>query len=208
MIINEEYVDKRDVVYVKEHDNQQDALNTIVDSGYRCIPVLDESGEKYVGNIYKVHLMEQEIESTLDGPVSELVTDREGYVNKGDPFVKVFSSIKELPFLGVVDDDKHFLGILTNGNIIQVLENAWGVHNGSYSLTIGTIEYSGALRKMLKVINRYCNLQSVISLNNDSQFVRRVCIVLPDDVDEKTMQKVVKDLEKDTFTVTDIEKLG
>ncbi|HLR60875.1 MAG TPA: cyclic di-AMP binding protein CbpA [Lentibacillus sp.] len=207
MIINENYVDRRDVVYVKETDNKQQALNTIVDSGYRCIPVLDETSEKYVGNVYKVHLIQQELDATLDGPVSELVTDQEGYVNKADPFVKVFSSIKELPFLGVVGDDKNFLGILTNGNILQVLENAWGVHNGSYSLTIGTIEYSGALRKMLRVVNKYCNLQSVISLNNDSQFVRRVCIVLPDDVEEKTMRRVVEDLEKDKFTVTDIEEL-
>ncbi|GGK00957.1 CBS domain-containing protein [Lentibacillus kapialis] len=207
MIINENYVDKQDVVYVKETDSKQQSLNTIADSGYRCIPVLDESGEHYVGNVYKVHLIEQELEGKLDGPVSELVRDQEGYVNKGDPFVKVFSSIKELPFLGVIDDEKNFLGILTNGNIIQVLENAWGVHNGSYSLTIGTIEYSGALRKMLRVINKYCNLQSVISLNNDSQFVRRVCIVLPNEVDEKTMKRVVEDLEKDTFTVTDIEEL-
>ncbi|ALX50198.1 cyclic di-AMP binding protein CbpA [Lentibacillus amyloliquefaciens] len=207
MIINEDYVDKREVVYVHETDRKQDALDKVVESGYRCIPVLDEAGEKYVGNIYKVHLMEEELDGSLDGPTSDLISDQEGYVNRKDPFVKVFSSIKALPFLGVVDDDKTFLGILTNGNIIQVLENAWGVHNGSYSLTIGTIEYAGALRRMLKVVNKYCNLQSVISLNNDSQFVRRVCIVLPDDVDEATMQRVVTDLEKDIFTVTDIEVL-
>ncbi|SFE43848.1 CBS domain-containing protein [Lentibacillus persicus] len=207
MIINEDYVDKREVVYVHETDSKQAALDKLVDSGYRCIPVLDEAGEKYVGNIYKVHLMEEEIEGLLEGPLSDLITDEKGFVNYKDPFVKVFSSIKELPFLGVVDDDKTFLGILTNGNIIQVLENAWGVHNGSYSLTIGTIEYSGALRRMLKVVNKYCNLQSVISLNNDSQFVRRVCIVLPEDVNETTMKQVVADLEKDNFTVTDIEVL-
>ncbi|TFJ94151.1 cyclic di-AMP binding protein CbpA [Lentibacillus salicampi] len=207
MIINEDYVDKRDVVYVKETDSKEQALSRLVDSGYRCIPVLDEAEEKYVGNIYKVHLLERENDGTLEGPVSELVKDQTGFVNKEDPFVKVFSSIKRLPFLGVVDDEKNFLGILTNGNIIEVLENAWGVHNGSYSLTIGTIEYAGALRKMLKVVNKYCNLQSVISLNNDSQFVRRVCIVLPDDVNEETMRRVVEDLEKDKFTVTDIEVL-
>ncbi|MDY0408897.1 hypothetical protein [Paracerasibacillus soli] len=90
---------------------------------------------------------------------------------------------------------------------MQVLENAWGVHNGSYSLTIGTIEYAGALTKMLRVVNKYCNVQSVISLNNNSQYVRRVCIVLPEEVNEALANKISADLEKNNFTVTDIEVL-
>ncbi|HEY4600272.1 MAG TPA: cyclic di-AMP binding protein CbpA [Cerasibacillus sp.] len=209
MLVKNDYVNKTEVVYVKENDNMQDVMDKLVTSGYRCIPVLDEAGEKYVGNVYKVHLLKHEREHSLDAPLNELIADRKNsYVREEDAFFKVFKSIKQLPFLAVVDEDKNFLGILTNGNVIQVLENAWGVHNGSYSLTIGTIEYAGALQKMLSVVNEYCNVQSVISLNNNSQYVRRVCVVLPEEVDETLMQKVVKALDDNNFTITDIEKLN
>lgn len=209
MLVNNDYVNLQSVVTVKENDSMKLALQTLSESGYRCIPVLDESGEKYVGNIYKVHLLKYERENgSLDTPLTELIANEEnGRIKEDDPFFKVFSNIKELPFLAVVNDEDDFLGILTNGNVIQVLENAWGVHNGSYSLTIGTIEYAGVLTKMLKIVNKYCNVQSVISLNNDSKYVRRVCIVLPEEVDEATTKIIAQDLEDNNLTVTDIEKL-
>lgn len=208
MLVKNDYVNKKEVVHVRENDSLESVMNTIEESGYRCIPVLDETGEKYVGNIYKVDILEYEIDHSLVGTLSELISDREGYIKEDAPFFKVFSSIKQLPYLAVVNDSMEFLGILTNGNVIQVLENAWGVHNGSYSFTIGTIEYAGALQKMLKVVNKHCNVQSVISLNNNSNYVRRVVIVLPEDVDEALAEKIQIDLDKNNFTVTDVEKLN
>jgi len=211
MLVKNDYVNKETVVTAKENDTMKHALNTLSESGYRCIPVLDEAGKTYVGNIYKVHLLKYEREhgsSALDQPLTELIAnEKKGKIKEDDPFFKVFLNIKELPFLAVVNDEDEFLGILTNGNVIQVLENSWGVHNGSYSLTIGTIEYAGVLTKMLKIVNKYCNVQSVISLNNDSKYVRRVCIVLPDNVDESTANEIAQDLEDNNLTVTDIEDL-
>ncbi|MFB4168818.1 cyclic di-AMP binding protein CbpA [Virgibacillus sp. JSM 102003] len=208
MLIKNDYVAKHDVEFVKENDSMKYALDKLEETGYRCIPVLDESGSTYVGNIYKVDLLEYEREHSLEGPLKELVSDQDGFVKEDDPFFKVFSSIKRLPFLAIIDDSGEFIGILTNGNVIQVLENAWGANIGSYSLTIGTLEYSGVLRKMLKIVNKYCNVQSVISLNNGSKYVRRVCIVLPEEADEQMVNSIKKDMDKNNFTVTDVEKLN
>ncbi|MDY0404327.1 cyclic di-AMP binding protein CbpA [Virgibacillus sp. 179-BFC.A HS] len=209
MLAKNDYVNKRDVVFAKENDSKRDVLNKLEESGYRCIPVLDDAGKTYIGNIYKVHLLEHEkAHESLDGNIKDLIQNQDGYIQEDDPFFKVFSSIKRLPFLAMVDENREFLGILTNGNVIQVLENAWGANNGSYSLTIGTIEYSGVLQKMLRVVNKYCNVQSVISLNNNSRYVRRVCIVLPMDVKEAQMKQICEDLENNNFTVTDVEKLN
>ncbi len=209
MLVRNDYVNKNDVVFAKEKDAIKDVMNQLSSSGYRCIPVLDEGGETYVGNIYKVHLLKHEREHGLEGDISALIADREdSSVKEDDPFFKVFKSIKRLPFLAVVDDEQKLLGILTNGNVIQVLENAWGVDRGSYSLKVGTIEYAGALQKMLEVVNKYCNVESVISLNNDLRFVRRVCIVLPEEIDEKTAKEIAQDLDDNSFTVVDVEKLN
>jgi len=209
MLVKNDYVNKQDVVFVKENDGKKDVLNTLAQSGYRCIPVLDDSGEKYVGNIYKVHLLKEEIDHDLDGSIADLITDQEdGHIKEDDAFFKVFKSIKRLPFLAVVGEDQEFLGILTNGNVISVLESAWGADRGSYSFTIGTIEYAGALQKMLEIINKYCTVESVVSLNNDLKFVRRVCIVLPKDVEEETAKQISQELDEHNFTVIHTEKLN
>ena len=208
MIAGNDYVAKQNVISVKENDTLEDALSKLKESGFRCIPVLDESETKFVGNIYKIHILEFEKEGSLRNPVKELVENKDGFVNEDQAFFKVFFSIKRLPYLAVVNGVGDFLGILTHANVINVLEDAWGVNNGSYSLTIGTVEFSGALAKMLKLINRYCNVQSVISLNNNSLYARRVCIVLPEGVELNTVERIKKDLYKNNFQVTDVEKLN
>src|SRR5699024_301036 len=209
MLVKNDYVNKQDVVFVKENDGKKDVLNTLAESGYRCIPVLDDSGKKYVGNIYKVHLLKEEIDHDLDGSIADLITDQEnGHIKEDDAFFKVFKSIKRLPFLAVVGEDEEFLGILTNGNVISVLESAWGADRGSYSYTIGTVEYTGALQRMLEIVNKYCMVESDINLDNSLKFVRRVCIVLPKDVEEETARKISQELDEHNFTVIHVEKLN
>lgn len=209
MLVSNDYINKKNVVFVRENDHLKDVQAKLVQSGYRCIPVLDDSAEIYIGNIYKVDLLKHEREHSLEGKLIDIISDQEnGFIYEDDPFFKVFHFIKKLPYLAVINEHKEFLGILTNGNVIQVLEDAWGVHDGSYSLTIGTIEYAGALQNILEVVNKYCNVQSVISLKNSLDYVRRVCVVLPQDVTEKTVSKISKSLEEKSFSVIDIEKLN
>lgn len=208
MIAGNDYIAKQEVICVKENDSMEHVLTKLSESGYRCIPVIDEAETKFVGNIYKVHILEFEKEGSLTNPVKELVQDEDGFVNEDEAFFKVFFSIKRLPYLAVVNGVGEFLGILTHANVIKVLEDAWGVNNGSFSLTIGTVEFSGALTKMLKVVNKHCNVQSVISLNNNSKYARRVCIVLPEGVELNTVERIKKELYKNNFQVTDVEKLN
>ncbi|HLR24192.1 MAG TPA: cyclic di-AMP binding protein CbpA [Candidatus Avipropionibacterium sp.] len=209
MLVNNNYVRKRDVVFVRESDGMESALEKIVEAGYRCIPVLDDAREKYVGNVYKVDLLKKEVDGELDGPLSEVITDVEdGFVEEEAPFFKVFATIKRLPYLAVVDDEKTFLGILTNANVLDVLESSWDIENGSYSLTIGTIEYAGALRHMLDIINEYTSVQSVITLKDTLKFVRRLTVVLPKEVDEKTLKKITRDLEEANYNVIRVEELN
>jgi|SRR5690625_1173908 len=209
MLVKHEYVTKDEVVFVKETDTKEHVSERLAETGYRCIPVLDETGKKYVGNIYKVDLLKEEIDAELDGTIARLIRDQDdGHVKEEAPFFKVFNTIKRLPFLAVVEDDHEFLGILTNANVISVLENAWGADRGSYSYTIGTIEYAGALQQILSIINKYCTVESVVSLNNDLKFVRRVCIVLPKDVTEETADQISKELDDNNFTVIHRETLN
>src|SRR5699024_7855710 len=118
MLVKHEYVMKDTVVFIKENDSKQLAIDTLRNSGYRCIPVLDESSETYVGNIYKVDLLNEEIEGNLAGIITELIRYQDdGHVQEEAPFFQVFNTIKRLPYIAVVEEDRKFLGILTNANV-------------------------------------------------------------------------------------------
>ncbi len=53
MRIKGNYVPKREVLFCSSSITIAEALEHLNKTGYRCVPVLDEKKEKYLGNIYK-----------------------------------------------------------------------------------------------------------------------------------------------------------
>ena len=50
-------IQKKDALTtVKETVTLEEALKTLEDSGFRCVPIVDESGQIFRGNIYKMHI--------------------------------------------------------------------------------------------------------------------------------------------------------
>lgn len=47
---------KERLVTVREDVTLEQALKVLEDSGYRCVPILDETGQIFRGNIYKMHI--------------------------------------------------------------------------------------------------------------------------------------------------------
>ncbi len=53
MLIRSLAIPKRDLTIVKESATLQEALDILEESGFRCVPILDETGTLFRGNIYK-----------------------------------------------------------------------------------------------------------------------------------------------------------
>ncbi len=47
---------KERLVTITADATLEDALKVLEDSGFRCIPILDETGHIFRGNIYKMHI--------------------------------------------------------------------------------------------------------------------------------------------------------
>ena len=56
MLIKELSLAKTKVRTVPETVTLEEALELLEEYGYRCVPVLDETGTIYRGNIYRMHL--------------------------------------------------------------------------------------------------------------------------------------------------------
>ena len=123
-------------------------------------------------------------------------------------FFKVFFTIKELPYIAVLDNENHFYGILTHSTLLTMLSQSWSVEQGSYVLTIASTGKQGDLATISKIISKYSSIASCITLDIEKdEFIRRTLITLPADTDEKVCETIVNQLEKKNYKVIEIENL-
>jgi hypothetical protein len=99
------------------------------------------------------------------------------------------------------------LGILTHSKLFALLEDAWGVNFGVYSVIIGTQDYNGAIQKLAKVLKKYTGIQSLLTLDNNALYVRRMVFTLGKEFDTSELQPLLKELEENGFRIVHIEEL-
>lgn len=201
-------LNKNKVEFCTEEFTLNEALEKLYSTGYRCIPVLDKKGKKFLGNVYKVHILEYEKEhGHLNGSIVEILKNQKGYIYQETSFFEIFFSIKELPYITVLDEKDNFIGILTHKKVFEILEDSWGVNTGSYSLTISIYEYNGALQKLVSIVNKFSTIKSLITLDSESSFIRRVELTLPKGVSLEALDRIKSKLDKNGFRVIDVEEL-
>lgn len=199
MLVKGNYIHRDEVVFCKESNTLKEALDKLYDSGYRCIPVLDESGKKFLGNVYKVHILEAK-EAAYQKPVTEVLRDQEAFIHEESSFLDIFFTIRRLPFLAVVNENEEFIGILPHSKVIDFLEDSLANKNGGVTFTLATNDYQGVLAKILKIINKYSSVKSVLSLDSESN-LRRIMVTLPKGIDMATTEKIKKQLDDNGIRV-------
>ncbi|WP_061777246.1 cyclic di-AMP binding protein CbpA [Levilactobacillus senmaizukei] len=200
---------KERLVTVREDVTLEQALKVLEDSGYRCVPILDETGQIFRGNIYKMHIYRHKSRGgDMQLPVTSLLKNATKFISVNSAFFNVFFSIKDLPYIAVLDDNNAFYGILTHTRLMDMLSQSWNVNIGSYVLTIVSGGDRGDLAGMAKIITKYTNIASVISLDGqEGELVHRIMFTLPAEVDEEKLDRIVKALERKEYQVTEIEDL-
>ncbi|MDF7682091.1 cyclic di-AMP binding protein CbpA [Lactobacillus sp. ESL0679] len=213
MLIKSLVIKKDYLTTVNEHATLEEALKILEDSGFRCVPILDDTGTIFRGNIYKMHIYRHKSQGKdMSLPVTDLLKNATKTIKVNSPFFKVFFTIKDLPYITVLDEGGKFYGILTHSRLLDMLSNAWNVKTGSYVFTVLTDNDRGNLAKMTKVITKYSNIAGVMSLDataaeSDGTFVRRILFTLPSGVTLEVLKTIVGKLEHKGYVVTEIEDL-
>lgn len=200
---------KERLVTVQENVTLEEALKVLEDSGYRCVPILDETGTIFRGNIYKMHIYRHKSRGgDMQLPVTTLLKNATKFITVNAAFFNVFFSIKDLPYIAVLDANNKFYGILTHTRLMDMLSQSWNVNIGSYVLTVVSPGDRGDLASVAKIITKYTNIASVISLDaQEGELVHRIMFTLPEDVDKDKLERIVKALERKEFRVPEIEDL-
>ncbi|KAF1302271.1 MULTISPECIES: cyclic di-AMP binding protein CbpA [Enterococcus] len=200
---------KKDLTTVKETATLEEALKILEDSGYRCVPILDETGKIFRGNIYKMHIYRHKSNGgDMTLPVTHLLKNATKFIYVNSSFFKVFFTIKELPYIAVLDEDNHFYGILTHSSLLTMLSQSWNIEQGSYVLTIASTGKQGDLAMISKIISKYSSIASCITLDiGKDEFIRRTLITLPAKTSKETCDTIINQLEHKNFKVVELEDL-
>ncbi len=209
MLIRSLAIPKRDLTVVKESATLQEAIDILEESGYRCVPILDETGTLFRGNIYKMHIYRHKANGgDMSLPVTHLLKNATKFISIDSSFFKIFFTIKELPYIAVLNKDNTFFGILTHSSLLNMLAQSWSVDAGSYVLTIVVPSRKGDLFQITKIINRTTSIANVITLDvSRDDVLRRVLVTLPADTTKVELETVINGLEKQAFKVVSIEDL-
>lgn len=199
---------KADLITVTETNTIAEALDIMEDSGFRCVPILDESGKIFRGNIYRMHIYRHKASGgDLKLPVTYLLKNATKFIYVSTSFFKVFFTIKELPYIAVLDENNHFYGILTHTKLLETLAKAWDVQTGSYALTIAASGKQGNLAAITKIIAKYSKIASCITLNVCEEEPYHTLITLPAGIEEELCEQIIAHLTKKGFQVIEKEDL-
>lgn len=209
MLIKPLVLKKDYLTTVNEKATLAEALKTLEDSGYRCVPILDDTGTIFRGNIYKMHIYRHKSQGgDMSLPVTYLLKNATKTIKVNSPFYKVFFNIKDLPYIAVLDEDNKFYGILTHSSLLNMLSDAWNINDGSYVLTVLSDNRRGNLTKIVKAIYKYSNLAGCLTLDvGKGEYVRRTLFTLPEGVSKTTMENIVARIQKKGFVVAEVEDL-
>jgi hypothetical protein len=142
-------------------------------------------------------------------PVTHLLKNATKFIHVTDSFFHVFFTIKELPYIAVLDHDNQFYGILTHSSLLNMLAQSWSIEDGSYVLTIASTGKQGDLAAISKIISKYSNIASCITLDvGKDEFIRRTLITLPAGTTLELRDKIIAQLENKQFKVVEIEDLN
>ncbi|GKT03103.1 cyclic di-AMP binding protein CbpA [Furfurilactobacillus entadae] len=197
------------ITTVREDATLAEALTVLEESGFRCVPVLDETGKIFRGNIYKMHIYRHKSRGgDMDLPVTSLLKNATKFISINDAFFKIFFSIKDLPYIAVLDENNYFYGILTHTRLLDMLSQSWNFNVGSYVLTVVSQGERGDLANIAKIITKYTSIASCMTLDVQAgELVHRTLFTLPADVDKERCEKIIKALNRHHFRVSEVEDL-
>ena len=209
MLVKSLVLKKDKLTTVKETVTLEEALKVLEDSRFRCVPILDESGQIFRGNIYKMHIYRHKSRGgDMNLPVTTLMKNATKTISVDSPFFKVFFNIKDLPYIAVLDENNLFYGILTHSRLLSMLSDAWNLDLSSYVLTVSSSGDRGDLEKMSKIFAKYVSVAACMTLDAKSnEVVRRTLFTLPSGTDIETLKEIIKRLEKKSFVVSEIDDL-
>lgn len=209
MLISSLLIPKESLKTITASGTLKDALAIMEDNQLRCIPILDDSNVLYRGNIYRYHIYQHIAKGqSLDVPVMHLLKNANKFILNSDSFFSLFFKLNDLPYVSVLNEKHHFLGVIQHKDVMTMLSKSWCATSSSFVLTIELPEDSKSFLNILKLLKKHTDLNGIITLDREEFSLRkRMLVSLPSTFSKDALDKLLLNLQKKGVHTLDIEDL-
>lgn len=181
-----------------------EAIEILEKNHLRCTPILDQTQRMYRGNLYRYHIYQYKFhnpEADLSKiPVTRFLKNTTRVIRNDENLYRLFFTMKDLPYLAVLDQDNVFIGVIPHVNLIDFFAQAWAIDQAGYVLTVKTIGKRGDLSRISRLVNRYTDISSSMSLDrSDYRTHAMTLFVIPSSVDGLQINQLLKLLERKNY---------
>ncbi|MBS4761536.1 CBS domain-containing protein [Carnobacteriaceae bacterium zg-ZUI252] len=209
MLINALLIPKVKLTFATTEFNLGTALQLMEDNSVRSLPILDTSETLYRGNLYRYHIYQHLVNGgSLNDSVMLLIKNATKYVYQTDSFYTLFFTLKDLPYISVLDDKHHFLGIVRHTDVMNMLSESWRVTQASFALAIEIPEDDTSFLEVVKIVKKFTEITGLQTFDKDHYTQsRRLVITLPDKIEPDVFDKLNAKLNKRHFNIIEVEDL-
>ncbi|MBF6626796.1 CBS domain-containing protein [Aerococcaceae bacterium zg-BR9] len=181
-------IPKQKLTCINEQLNCQEAIQLLESKGLRCAPVIDATNSIYRGTIYRYHIYQHLFrypDADLSSiPVTRFLKNTTKVVRVSDNAIRLLFVIGDLPQIAVLSEQNTFVGIIEHSSVLQFFAEAWLSHTGKFVLEITSSGRMGELNRLTKLINRYTDIVSAMTLDETSfDTPSKALFVLPEQFD-------------------------
>ncbi len=152
-------------------DTAQKAIQIIEDNGFLSLPVVEE--KKFLGFLSKQFIYDEFFKSGetdynkfFQKTVAEFITTPLEAVKESTP-VEIAAEIffnSKIRFLPVVDSNDHFIGILTQKAIFDIVVKVFGLNDAK--LVILSNDFAGVIAKISEIIFKHgANITNIVQMD-------------------------------------------
>lgn len=209
MIVKNYMLKREDLLVLDVSQKIQDALSLIVADGHLSLPVVEGDCFKGCLSIYYIYKKYyekdgEERKAFLDSFVGDhyrkdipTLTPKNIVEDASILFAK-----ENIPFVPVVNDQQHLLGIVTQKSIFQSFSKLMGYGTG-IRLTIHTPDVKGRISRLAKAIKKADGNIISLAINDPESKLGVKEIILR--LDGENIKKIISNIEKEGFKVIEIE---
>lgn len=210
MLINSLMIPKEELNVATNEFDLETALKLLQENNLRSIPILDTTKTLYRGNIYRYHIFNHLANGgSLKDSVMILLKNATKFVYDTDSFYTVFFTLNDLPYISVLNDKHHFLGIIRHEDMIKMLSESWRMTQASFALTIELKDDDTSFLEVIKIVKKYTEITGLLTFDRDSFTQRkRILLTLPQKISEEDYEKLKQKLQKREFTIIEVEDLN
>ncbi|NMD70290.1 CBS domain-containing protein [Bacillus sp. DNRA2] len=209
MFVKSIMIPKHHCITVNGDDPLQLVLEKMEAHQIDGIPVLN--GEEYIGVVTRFNIYRGFFESELQKvdylqqtKANGRVSFQDKYLTGNELFEATLLDLKDFPLIAVLDNKKHFKGIVTRADVLEQFQSAFGNKRPGVRIAFTSAESEGRIARLAEIAQSYHErIISFVTFDETDQLVRRIVMKIEKNAN---IEKFIKKLEDSGFRVLSIHE--